>query len=65
MDENKSLWSKNLDELTVGDALKLNLAAAGFTVAIGVFIAGAGIAGGKFSDWRHDRQIRKANIRNN
>lgn len=62
-EEKKNLWNKKADELTVGDALKLNAAVLGITLGV---IAGIG-AGAvvwektslKFRQMKLDRKAKK------
>jgi hypothetical protein len=64
MDEEKThLWNKKMDELTVGDAMKLNGAVLAITVG-GIFII-AGVAAGaekfhdKFQQMKLNREAKK------
>lgn len=64
MDENKSLWNKTQDEITVGDVLKLNgivLVATIGTVAVITFGA---VAVEKLSDKRRIQKAKKAAKKN-
>lgn len=58
--EQKTLMQKTPDELTVGDAIKLNLGTLAVMAAIPAVWLG-GVAGvEKFKVWRKNRQIAKA-----
>lgn len=60
MDETKtSLMNKKLDDLTVGDAVKINLAVIATTVAVPVVIWGATAAVDGVKSRLHARKARK------
>ncbi len=60
MEENKTLWNKKMDELTVGEVLKLNLAApivmVGGMVATGVIVVVSDKIITKFHEVRANRK---------
>lgn len=60
MTENQTkLMDKNVNDLTVGDALKINLVVVAVAVAIpGTFLAGAAIKD-KFTNWNQKRKLNK------
>ncbi len=61
MENNKNLWNKTTNELTVGDAVKLNVA------ALGIMLGGCVVFGIGISTWealaanRSERKLRKQN----
>lgn len=62
MDENTtktSLWNKNVDDLTVGDAVKLNAAVLGGTIALGTAAMLVAAAVGKVSAWKQARKEKR------
>jgi hypothetical protein len=62
MDENTtktSLWNKNVDDLTVGDAVKLNAAVLGGTLALGTAVILVATAVDKINTWKQARKEKK------
>lgn len=60
MTETKTgLLSKKQDELTVGDAIKINLGAVAVVAAAYAVVTGAVVGWNKFSDWRMRRDMAK------
>lgn len=62
-EEKKHLWNKKADELTVGDALKLNAAVLGICLGGCVAVAGAAVvwekASFKLRQMKLDRRAKK------
>lgn len=60
MDEdNKSLWNKTADDLTVGDAVKLNGLVLIATIGVIAAFSGACVAAEKIADKRRIRKAKK------
>lgn len=59
MEENIKLMNKNVNDLTVGDALKINGAILAVMVAIPAAIVGVSAAKEKFTDWNTSRKLKK------
>lgn len=60
-ENNTSLWNKNVNDLTVGDTVKITVVT---TAACAVFTAGCFavlVVGEKLSDWNQNRKVRKHN----
>ena len=57
--ETTSLMNKKADELTVGEAIKLNLGVVAVFAAVPLAVAGGAAAYDKFTDWRIRRKIEK------
>lgn len=58
MDEDIKLMQKKVDDLTVGDALKINLGVMAICAAIPLAIVTASAARAKFADWRYERNLK-------
>lgn len=54
-----SLWNKNVDDLTVGDAVKLNAAVLGGTLGLLVVVGAVFTAVDKIGDWKQARKAKK------
>lgn len=67
-EEQKSLWNKKADEITVGDAMKLNAAVMGICLGSIVAVAGAAVvwdkAALKFRQIKLDRKAKKEQDKN-
>lgn len=65
-EENKNIWNKKMDELTVKDAVVINLAipaiAVGGIVAIGAAVNGYNAASSKFRKFKSNRQNKNLEI---
>lgn len=61
---NTSLMDTKLDELTVGDYVKMNAIALAATAGIVVALVGADTAVYKFKTWKSDRKTRKLEAEN-
>lgn len=60
MNENSTnLWNKNVNDMTVGDAVKLNGYILGATCALGALWIGSVTAVDKLGSWRQSRKDRK------
>lgn len=65
MDENeKTLWNKTADEMTVGDAMKLNGLVLIATIGAIAAISGACVAAEKIADKRRIRKAKKETAKN-
>lgn len=66
MDENKNIWNKKMDELTVKDAIVINLAipaaAVAGVVGVGVVIEGYSRAASKIRQFKLNRQSDKLTV---
>lgn len=61
MNENTTnLMNKNINDLTVKDALKINLAVVAVAVAVPTVISGVDIVKTKLMTWRENRKFAKA-----
>jgi hypothetical protein len=52
---NPSLWNKPVNDLTVADSVKLNLAALGVVAGIAASLVAVGVAADKFQAWKANR----------
>ena len=59
--ETISLMDKNVNDLTVADALKINFAVIAATAAIGAVFIGSAVTYEKFTTWNMNRKIKKFN----
>jgi hypothetical protein len=60
MEENIKLMNKNVNDLTVGDALKINGAILAVMVAVPLTITAASAAKEKFTVWNTNRKLNKS-----
>jgi len=59
MDEEMTLWNKKAEDLTVGDALKINLVVIAAMAVIPVTIYGVGYGIDGIKRWNTNRKIKK------
>lgn len=58
-ENNTGLMSKKADDLTVGEAIKLNLGVLAVFCAVPIVFAGGSVAVEKISNWRMNRKLEK------
>lgn len=59
MDDNVKLMDKKVDDLTVGDAVKINLGIIAIMAAVPVTIGCVSAVKNHVTTWNHDRKIKK------